>query len=106
MAFRWRADDGPLIVVVGSSPPPPHQLKIKQKHVKVGPPLTKLSGSMLEKVGNILSVFHKSSYEKFWSVKLLLFPYPSVKTYVLVAQKNHLIEMALLSTTTFVLVVK
>ena len=38
MAFRWRANDGPLIVVFGSSLP--HQIK----NVKVGPPLTKLSG--------------------------------------------------------------
>ena len=43
MAFRWRADGGPLIVVFGSS----HQLKTKKKKiVKVGPPLTKLSGSV------------------------------------------------------------
>ena len=42
MAFRWWANDGrQLIVVFGSS----HQLKNKQKNVKVGPPLTKLSGS-------------------------------------------------------------
>ena len=27
MAFRWRADDGPLIVVFGSSHPTTHQLK-------------------------------------------------------------------------------
>ena len=33
-AFRWRADDGPPIVVF--DPPYPHQLK----KVKVGPPLT------------------------------------------------------------------
>ena len=42
MAFRWRANDGPLTVVIGSSP---HQLKQK---VKVGPPLTKFSGSAHE----------------------------------------------------------
>ena len=40
MAFRLRADDGPLIVVlIGSS------LPSKKNLVKVGPPLTKLSGS-------------------------------------------------------------
>ena len=39
IAFHWRADDGPLIVVFGSS----HQLK--EIVVKAGPPLTKLSGS-------------------------------------------------------------
>ena len=37
MAFRWRADDGPLIVLVGSY----HH----KKRCKVGPPLAKLSGS-------------------------------------------------------------
>ena len=45
MAFRWRANDGPLIVVFGSSH---HQLKekhTKKNNVKVRPPLTKLSGS-------------------------------------------------------------
>ena len=36
MAFRWRAEEGPLIVVF---------LISKKKLVKVGPPLTKLSGS-------------------------------------------------------------
>ena len=41
MAFRWRADDGSLIVVFG--PSHPHQLK--KNVVKVGPPLTKFSGS-------------------------------------------------------------
>ena len=34
---------------------------------------------------------------KFLSVKLLIFSYPSVLTYVLGAQKNHLIETVLLS---------
>ena len=38
MAFRWRADDGPLVEVFGS----PHQLN---KVVKVGHPLKKRSGS-------------------------------------------------------------
>ena len=40
MAFWWRGDDVPLIVVFGSTLP----LSTK-KEVKVGPPLTKLSGS-------------------------------------------------------------
>ena len=38
MAFRWWADDSPLIVVLGSN-------KRKKNVVKVGPPLTKLSGT-------------------------------------------------------------
>ena len=43
MAFRWRADDGPLIVVFGSSlfsstnKPQPHLIPSKKKNVKVGP---------------------------------------------------------------------
>ena len=39
MTFRWRADGGPHIVVFGSP------LQLKKTVVKVGPPLTKLSGS-------------------------------------------------------------
>ena len=42
MAFRWRADDGPLIGVLGSSLPSSTK---KKNVVKVGSPLTKLSGS-------------------------------------------------------------
>ena len=38
MAFRWRADDDPLIVVLG----PSHELK---NDVKAGPLLSKLSRS-------------------------------------------------------------
>ena len=49
MVFRWRADDGRLIVVFGSShlssTKKKKQKKKKKKHVKVGPPLTKFSGS-------------------------------------------------------------
>ena len=45
MAFRWRADDGPLKVGHGSSLPPS---TLKTNVVKVGPPLTKLSGSAHE----------------------------------------------------------
>ena len=43
MAFRWRADDGPLIVVLAST-----KKRQKKNVVKVGPPLTKLSGSAHE----------------------------------------------------------
>ena len=44
MAFRWRADDGPLLLVFGS----PHQqkeIKKQTKKLKVGPPLKNLSES-------------------------------------------------------------
>ena len=41
MAFHWRTDDRSLIVVLGSSLPSSTKLDV----VKVGPPLTKLSGS-------------------------------------------------------------
>ena len=41
MAFRWRVDDGPLIVAFGSSLPSLTNINV----VKVRPPLTKLSGS-------------------------------------------------------------
>ena len=44
MAFRWRADDDPLIVVLGCSLPSSN----KKNNVKVGPPLTKHSGSAHE----------------------------------------------------------
>ena len=46
MAFCWWANDDPLIVVLGS--PSPHQLN--KNNIKVGPPLTKLSGSANELV--------------------------------------------------------
>ena len=45
MAFRWRADDGPLKVGHGSSLPPS---TLKTNVVKVGSPLTNLSGSAHE----------------------------------------------------------
>ena len=45
MVFRWRAYDGPFIVVCGSSIPHPKKKKKKKKVIKFGPPLTKLSGS-------------------------------------------------------------
>ena len=45
MAFRWRADDGPFIVIFGFSIPS----TIKKINViKFGPSLTKLSGSAHE----------------------------------------------------------
>ena len=39
MAFRWWADDGPLLVI-----PSPHQVE-KKNVAKVGPPVKKLFGS-------------------------------------------------------------
>ena len=45
MAFRWRADDGPLLVAFRSPLHPISKKKNKKKPVSVGPPLTKLSGS-------------------------------------------------------------
>ena len=42
MAFHWLADDGPLMVVFGFSLPSSTQ---KERIVKVGIPLTKISGS-------------------------------------------------------------
>ena len=41
MTFRWRADDGPLIVVFGFA----HQLNYIKNVIEVGTPLTNLSGS-------------------------------------------------------------
>ena len=51
MACRWRAVDGPLLVVFGS----PHQLKLKKKSLKI------LFGSAHAKDGRILGN-HKLSY--------------------------------------------
>ena len=45
MAFRWRADDGPLIVIFEFSHPSSTKNQQKKNVVKVGPPLTKFSGS-------------------------------------------------------------
>ena len=45
MAFRWRAVDGPLIVVFGSFLLSSNYKKEKKNFVKVGPPLTILSGA-------------------------------------------------------------
>ena len=44
-AFRWRADDGPLLVVFGSSLPSPTKTITNKNIVKVGPPLNKLPSS-------------------------------------------------------------
>ena len=55
MAFRWQADDGPLIVLFGPT------LASSTKNinvVKVGPPLTKLSGSVLGHVAVQICHFH------------------------------------------------
>ena len=41
MAFRWRANGGPFLVIFGSSLIP---LTTKQNIVRIGPRLTKLSG--------------------------------------------------------------
>ena len=51
-----------------------------------------------EVVTTIPSKFCRSRYAIFLSVKVKLFAYPSVYTYVLGAQNNRLIEKILLST--------
>ena len=48
LAFHWRADEGPLIVVFGSSLPSSN----KKNVVEVGPPLTKLPVS-----AHVLGIF-------------------------------------------------
>ena len=45
MAFRWRVDDGPVLVLLGTILP-----SSTKKVVKFGPPLTKLSGSAHETI--------------------------------------------------------
>ena len=49
MPFKWCFGGGPMMASLKwyFDPPSPHQLKQKnnKKYVKVGPPLTKLSGS-------------------------------------------------------------
>ena len=45
MAFRWRADDGPLLAVFGFAFP-----SSTKKSCIVGPPLAKLSGSAATKI--------------------------------------------------------
>ena len=49
MAFCWRSNDGLLIVIFGSSLSSSIKEKQNKKHVKDGPPLTKLSGFAHEK---------------------------------------------------------
>ena len=43
MAFHWRADDGPLLVLFGSSFPLSKNKQKKKNIVRVGPPLAKIS---------------------------------------------------------------
>ena len=62
MAFRWRADNSPLIAVLDS--PSPHQLK---NVVKAGPPLTKRSGSALDAKGSLTLTMGKCLW---FSVKI------------------------------------
>ena len=45
-----------------------------------------------------LHISHRLRYTKIVSLKMLIFSYPSVLTYVLGAQKNRLNETVLLST--------
>ena len=52
MAFRGRADDGPLIVVFGSS----HPSSTNKNVVKVGPPLNFFSGSAHERHRSVTKV--------------------------------------------------
>ena len=66
MALRWRANDGPLIVVFGSSL---QQKNNKQKNVvNVGPPLTKLSGSAYERNMGRKSLTSDYSSIQIWDV--------------------------------------
>ena len=53
MAVCWQADDAPLLVVLGTSLPP----STKTKVVRVGPPLTKLSGSAMKYAHNGNRIF-------------------------------------------------
>ena len=52
--FRWRANDRPLLVVFGSSLPSSTKKSNKKNVVRIGPPLTKLSGSAHELKFNLL----------------------------------------------------
>ena len=73
MAFRWRSDDGPLIFAFWFSLP--H--KLKKNVVKVGPPLTKLSGYAHvnpQKWGYFCSAFCKFFPEIFaWWAEVIFF---------------------------------
>ena len=66
MAFRWRADDGPFIAVLGSSSP----YSTKKNAIKFGPPLTKLSGSA--HVYRLLLILTNTSYENLVCEQQLL----------------------------------
>ena len=59
MAFRWQADDGPVIVVFGSSLPSSTK---KKKVIKVGPLLTKLSGSAYAMVLMVVNTIWTSDF--------------------------------------------
>ena len=48
MAFRFRAENDPLLVVFGPSLPSTINQKEKEHSVRVGPPLTRVSGSANE----------------------------------------------------------
>ena len=62
MAFRRRADDGPLIVVLGSSLPSSIKKKTKKTNVvKIGPPLTKLLDPRICVFINIHTFFMRPS---------------------------------------------
>ena len=52
---------------------------------------------MIEEFPGYIHLFIGLDKQTFLSLKMLLFSYPSVLTYVVGAQKNHLIETALLS---------
>ena len=54
MEFRWRADDGTLIVVYGYSFP--SSTKKKENVIEIGPSLTKLSGSAHAANGRFMHV--------------------------------------------------
>ena len=53
MAVPWQADDAPLLVVLGTSHPP----STKTKVARVGPFLTKLSGSAMKYAHNGNRIF-------------------------------------------------
>ena len=59
MAFRWRADGGPRIVLFGST----HPSSAKKSVVKVGPPLTKFSGSAHAPVTNMYVSSHGKTHQ-------------------------------------------
>ena len=68
MVISWRANDGPLKVVFGSSLPSLTKKEIMiiiKNVVKVGPPLTKLSGSAHVVVDKILNLVFKCFFQIF-----------------------------------------